>query len=148
MIMLNATANPVDTFSTPSALLRKALLADAALSGMTGLALAFAASPLAALFALPVALLRWSGVILIPFAAIVARLGSLERLQRPCVFAVILANAVWALDSVLLLFSGWVEPTILGKTFVVGQALIVGALAELEFVGLRRSTRVQSYARS
>jgi hypothetical protein len=77
-----------------------------------------------------------------------ARLGSLERLQRPFVFAVIVANAVWALDSVLLLFSGWVEPTILGKTFVVGQALIVGALAEMEFVGLRRSTQVQAYARS
>ena len=147
-IMPNATTtNLVTRFTTPSSLLRKALLADALLSGITGLALALAAAPLAAPFGLAVGLLRWSGLILIPFAAFVARLGTRERIQRPLVFAVVACNGLWALDSVLLLVTGWIEPTVLGEVFVLGQALVVAVLAELEFLGLRRSTLVEAHAR-
>ncbi|WP_431267624.1 hypothetical protein [Dankookia sp. P2] len=54
-------------------------------------------------------------------------------------WVVILGNALWALDSLLLLVSGWVAPTALGGSFVVAQALVVALLAELEYTGLRRS---------
>jgi hypothetical protein len=146
--MSNATTTHlVTSFTTPSPLLRKALLADALLSGFTGLALAFAAAPLSTPLGLAVGLLRWSGIILVPFAAFVARLATRERLQRPVVFAVVACNALWALDSVLLLVTGWVEPTILGEVFVVAQATVVAVLAELEFIGLRRSTMVEAHAR-
>ena len=146
--MSNATTTSlVASFTAPSPLLRKALLADALLSGITGLALLLAAGPLATLEGLPVGLLRWSGFILIPFAAFVAWLGTRERVQRPLVFAVVACNALWALDSVLLLVTGWVEPTILGELFVLGQAAVVAVLAELEFIGLRRSTLVEAHAR-
>jgi hypothetical protein len=141
------TTNLVTSFTTPSPLLRKALLADALLSGITGLVLAIAAAPLATPLGLAGGLLRWSGVILIPFAAFVARLGTRARIQRPLVFAVVACNALWALDSVLLLVTGWIEPTILGEVFVLGQALVVAVLAELEFLGLRRSTLVEAHAR-
>jgi hypothetical protein len=137
----------VTRFTMPSSLLRKALLADALLSGVTGLALALAAAPLATLFGLPVGLLRWSGLILIPYAASVAHLGIRDRTQRPLVFAVVACNALWALDSVLLLVTGWIEPTVPGNVFVVGQALVVVVLAELEILGLRRSTLVEAHAR-
>jgi hypothetical protein len=106
-----------------------------------------AAGPLATPLGLPVGLLRWSGIILIPFAAFVARLRAQERIQRPFVFAVVACNGLWALDSVLLLFTGWIEPTLLGEVFVIGQAIVVAVLAELEFVGLRRSTLVEAHAR-
>jgi hypothetical protein len=147
--MSNATTTSslVASFTAPSPLLRKALLADALLSGITGLALLLAAGPLATLEGLPVGLLRWSGFILIPFAAFVAWLGTRERVQRPLVFAVVACNALWALDSVLLLVTGWVEPTIFGEVFVLGQAAVVAVLAELEFLGLRRSTLVEAHAR-
>jgi hypothetical protein len=146
--MSNATTTSlVTSFTAPSPLLRKALLADALLSGITGLVLLLAAGPLATLEGLPVGLLRWSGIILIPFAAFVAWLGTRERVQRPLVFAVVACNALWALDSVLLLVTGWVEPTILGEVFVLGQAAAVAVLAELEFIGLRRSTLVEAHAR-
>ena len=146
--MSNATTTSlVTSFTAPSPLLRKALLADALLSGITGLALLLAAGPLATLEGLPVGLLRWSGFILIPFAAFVAWLGTRERVQRPLVFAVVACNALWALDSVLLLVTGWVEPTIFGEVFVLGQAAVVAVLAELEFLGLRRSTLVEAHAR-
>jgi hypothetical protein len=51
------------------------------------------------------------------------------------------------LDSVLLLFTGWVEPTGLGEVFVIAQAVVVAVVAELELVGLRRSTLVEAHAR-
>lgn len=146
--MTNATTSLVASFTTPSPLLRKALLADAVLTGITGLLLALAATPLAGLLSLPVGLLRWSGIILIPFAGFVAWLRAQERLQRPLVFAAVACNVLWALDSVLLLFTGWIEPTLLGEVFVIGQAGIVAVLAELEFVGLRRSTLVEAHVRS
>jgi len=145
--MSNATTSLVSSFTTPSSLLRKALLADAVLSGLTGLLLLLAAGPLAAPLGLPVGLLRWSGVILIPFATFVAWLRAQERVQRPLVFAVVACNALWALDSMLLLFTGWIEPTLPGELFVAGQAIAVAVLAELEFVGLRRSTLVEAHAR-
>jgi hypothetical protein len=146
--MSNATTTSlVTSFITPSPLLRKALLSDALLSGLTGLALTFAAGPLSTPLGLAVGLLRWSGIILIPVAALVARLGMRARIQRPVVFAVVACNALWAVDSVLVLVTGWIEPTILGEVFVFGQAAVVALLAELQFAGLRRSTLVEAHAR-
>ncbi len=138
-----AISQLIAAFATPSALLRKALLTDAALSGVTGLALALASVPLAGFLSLPAGLLQWSAVILIPFAAFVAVVGTRHRVRPPLVFMIIAINILWAADSVLLLFTGWVEPTLLGKIFVGGQAVIVAVLAEFEFLGLRRYSRTQ-----
>ena len=113
--------------------LRRILLADAATSAVTGVLL------LAELLALPADLLRFSGVVLLPFAALVAILATRKHLSRRAVQAVIAANALWAVDSVLLLVSGWVEPAALGVAFVIGQALVVALFAEAEYVGLRRA---------
>jgi hypothetical protein len=146
-IMTDATGTLITTFTTPSALLRKALLADAVLSGISALLMVPAASALGSPLGLPVGLLRWSGLILVPFVAFVAWLHRQTRVQRPLVFAVVACNAVWALDSVILLFTGWVQPTLLGEAFVLAQAAVVAVLAELELLGLRRSTLVEAYAR-
>lgn len=54
----------------------------------------------------------------------------------------IAANAVWAFDSIALLFTGWVEPNLLGQAFVVAQAVSVGAIAGLQYIGLKRSEAV------
>ena len=135
------------SFNTPSTLLRRALLADATLSAITGIALVLAAGPLGALLELPAVGLRAAGVIFIPFAVLAGWLGTRERVRRTLVFVVIVLNALWALDSLLLLLMGWVDTTRLGEYFVIGQAAIVGVLAEMEFLGLRRSTLVESYAR-
>lgn len=48
-------------------------------------------------------------------------------------------NALWILHSGLLLLSGWVAPNLLGYAFVIGQAVVVLVLIELEWVGLKRS---------
>ena len=123
----------------PQSFLRRVLLADAATSAATGVLLVADAGMLAELLALPADLLRVSGVILLPFAALVAILATRAHLPRRAVWAVIAANALWALDSILLLVSGWVEPAALGIDFVLAQAVVVALFAEAEYMGLRRA---------
>ena len=140
------SSRQIRKFTTPSALLRNALLADAVLSGATGLILALAAGPLSTLLGLSVGLLREAGLFILPFAALAGWMRFRDRLARTSVFVLVVANALWALDSVLVLLLGWIEPTPLGEVFVVGQAVIVAVLAELQFIGLRRSTLVEAHA--
>lgn len=123
----------------PSDFLRRALLADAICSGSMGLLLALLAGPLSRWFGLPSAMLLQVGLFLLGFAGFVAVLGLRQASPRLLFWLVIAGNALWALDSVLLLVSGWVAPTMLGGAFVVAQALVVALLAELEYTGLRRS---------
>ena len=124
-----------------SPFLRRVLLADAAASGLTGLMMALGAdAPLAGLLGVPAALLRYAGLALLPFAGFVLWLATREAaVPRLAVWVVILGNALWAVDSLALLLSGWIAPTALGIGFVAAQALAVAVLAELQYVGLRRS---------
>jgi hypothetical protein len=119
--------------------LRRVLIADAATSGAMGVLLLANAAPLADLLALPETLLRVSGITMLPFAALVALLATRETLPRWAVWAVIAVNALWAVESVLLLVSGWVEPAALGIAFVLAQAAVVALFAEAEYMGLRRT---------
>ena len=136
----------VTKFTTPSSLLRNALLADALLSGATAMLLVAAAGPLSGLLGLSVGLLRGSGLFILPFVALAASIRLRTRISRTPIFVLVVCNALWAVDSVLVLLLGWIEPTVLGEVFVVGQAVIVGVLAELQFIGLRRSTLVEAHA--
>jgi hypothetical protein len=123
---------------TPSPLLRQALLADSVTSGACGLLMLIGAGLLAHL-GLPESLLRVAGGVLLPYAALVAWLGTRETVSRVAVWAVILGNVVWAADSLLLLSGHFVEPTRAGSVFVILQALAVGMYAALQLIGLRRS---------
>lgn len=123
----------------PSVFLRRVLLADAAASAVTGALMAFGAGQLGGLLGLPGDLLRYAGLALLPFAALVASIATREALPRALVWAVIVANALWVVDSLALLASGWVMPTALGTAFVIAQAAAVAVLAELEYLGLRRA---------
>ena len=128
--MLNTRSN---TF------LRYALLADAIASGATGLLMIAGAGLLEGLLGLPALLTREAGLVLVPFVAFVALVGTRRVISRPAVQAVIALNVLWVLGSALLLASGWVAPTMLGYAFVIAQAVVVGVFAELQFIGLRRT---------
>jgi len=122
-----------------SQFLRRALLADAIFSGTGALAMAPGASMLAALLDLPEALLRETGLFLFAYAALVAWLGTRAAVPKLLVAIVIAGNAAWTIASIALLFSGSVSPNLLGELFVVAQAIGTGVLAELQYIGLRRS---------
>jgi hypothetical protein len=123
----------------PSPLLRRALLADAIVSGIAAVLLTIDASALAPLLELPEALLRETGLFLIAYTALVGWLGSRSALPKVLVMLVIAGNAAWTVGSIALLFSGTVAPNALGETFVLAQAIATGVFAELQYVGLRKS---------
>ena len=122
-----------------STFLRRLLFADAVVSGVTGVLMSAAATPLATLLALPAPVVRYAGLALLPFAALVLHLAGRERVTRTGVLAVIGLNAAWVAASVLVLLTGWVAPNGLGVAFVLVQALAVAVLAELQYTGLRRA---------
>ena len=128
----------------PSVFLRRAILADAIVSGAMALLLTFAAGGLASLLNLPEALLRETGLFLIAYAALVGWLGTRQAMPKALVVIVIAGNAAWTLGSIALLFSGTVTPNLPGEAFVTMQAIAVGAFAELQYIGLRRSGRAMT----
>jgi len=126
----------------PSPLLRRALLADAVISGATGVLMLAGANLVDGLLGLPAGLLRETGIILIPYGVLVGVLGLRERVTAAAVWAVIACNGLWAVGSIGLIASALVSPSILGYAFVVAQALVVAAFAELQYMGLRRPAAV------
>ena len=123
----------------PSLLLRRAFLLDTIVSGMMALLLTLGAGELAPLLDLPEPLLRETGLFLIAYTALVGWLATRQSMPRLLVVIVIVGNAVWTLASIALLFSDAVTPNGLGQIFIVAQALVPGALVELQYIGLRRS---------
>jgi uncharacterized protein YjeT (DUF2065 family) len=123
----------------PSLLLRRAFLLDTIVSGMMALLLTFGAGALAPLLELPEQLLRETGLFLIAYTAVVGWLATRQSMPKALVMIVIAGNAAWTVASIALLFSGAVTPNGLGQVFVVAQAMGPGALAELQYIGLRRS---------
>jgi hypothetical protein len=119
--------------------LRFALLADAVASGATGLMMIAGADLLTGLLGLPVALVREAGLLLVPYVALVAFVGTRQAISHGAVRAIIALNIAWVAGSIGLLMSGIVAPTVLGYAFVIFQAVVVGVFAELQFIGLRRA---------
>jgi hypothetical protein len=124
----------------PSSFLRRALQADAIFSGVSAVMLTIGAGQFAPLLNLPETLLRETGLFLIAYAALVGWLGTRQSMPRVLVGVVIAGNAAWTLASIALLLSDAVTPNLLGETAIALQAIVVGVLAELQYVGLRRSS--------
>jgi hypothetical protein len=124
----------------PSLFLRRAIQADAIFSGASAVLLTLGAGELAPLLNLPEALLSETGLFLIAYTALVGWLGTRQAMPKALVVIVIAGNAAWTVASIALLFSGTVTPNLLGEAFVLVQAIVVGALGELQYVGWRRSS--------
>jgi hypothetical protein len=131
--MLNRVPQPI--------LLRFALLADAAASGLMGVLTAAGAGLLAPFLGLPSPLLFWAGLLLIPFALFVAWTGTREQLPSGAVGAVVIVNLAWVAGSFALLALLPHAPTALGYVFVIAQALAVLVLALMQWIGVGRAGR-------
>ena len=122
-----------------SSLLRPALYVDAIVTGFTGLLLALGAPLLAPWLGLPIDLLRVAGLSLLPFAAYVATVASATPTRPAHVRAIACVNLLWVAASVLLVLAGPATLTLLGYAFVLGQALVVMAFAEFQWMGVRQA---------
>lgn len=138
-LTMTTTTSTFPTVAGTSTFLRTVLLADALVSGATGVLMTLAAGVLEPMLQVPAPLLRGAGLALLPYAALVAMLARREVLPRGAVWAVVGCNALWAVDCVALLLTGWIAPNALGVAFILVQAAVVAAFAELQVVGLRRS---------
>ena len=118
--------------------LRRILLADAVVSGATGLVMALGSATLAEVLGMPEPLLRFAGWSLVPFAMVVGALSRQDDLPPTRVAAIIAANAAWVAASAAVLVLGLVHPNGLGYAFVIGQAFAVAVLAEMQYAGFRR----------
>lgn len=123
--------------------LRRTLIADAVISGTTGLLMLFAAGPLSTILNVPADLLRGAGASLIPFCTFLAYVFTRPVLPRLSVWTVIALNAAWIVASILVLFLDSINPNGLGITFIVVQAVAVAVFTELQYVGLARTAATQ-----
>lgn len=121
-----------------SPFLRSVLLVDAAASGAMALLLAAGAGFLGPFLGLPVSLLFWAGVVLIPWTALLLMLARRTKTSRLLFYDVVVINALWVAASLGILVGGLVEPNLLGTAFIIAQALAVAGLAVLQLAGLRR----------
>ena len=128
------------TPTTMTPFLARVLRVDAALSALTALALLADAEPLSTWLGLPAGALRTLGALLVPWAALLAWLGTRRVMHRPAIGAVVALNFLWVLDCVLGAFGVFGAPQGLGVAVFAVQAIGTFVIAELEWVGLRRET--------
>ena len=121
-----------------STFVRRVLAADAVTRSAAGLLMVAAAGPLDGLLDVPAILLRYAGLSLLPFAAFVAWLATQTEIPRAGVWTVIVLNMAWVVGCVLLLIGGPIAPNGFGVAFILVQAITVGVLGELQYVGLRK----------
>jgi hypothetical protein len=122
----------------PIRFLRAVLAADAVSAGAMGLLLLFAPAAILDLLGLPGWLTRSAGLALLPFAALAAWTASRSLPPRAAVWAIIVLNGLWAVESVVTVTSGLVTASSLGVAFVLAQAVLVAAFAAVQVAALRR----------
>ncbi len=125
--------------SADNTFLRRILTFDAATCAAMGLGLTLGAGSLARFLELPAGLLREAGILLLPFAALLVWTAKRDRIRPGLVWAIVGANAAWAIASAALLLGGILTPNALGVAFVAGQAVAVAIIAEVEALALRRA---------
>jgi hypothetical protein len=135
---MSTTAALPTTATRRTPLLRAALKLDAIVTGANGAAYLIAAGPLGDLLGLSPALLRGTGAFLIAFAAAVYFTSTRPQIPRTAAYAIVAANAVWAIDSAVAAIAGWGSPETAGTVWIVMQAIVVAGFAELQLTGLRR----------
>ena len=117
--------------------LRTLLRFDAATCSLMGLLLVLCVGPIAALTALPSALLFGAGILLLMIAGYMAAISLPRRIPPLAARIVVLGNGSWIIASVSILAIGVVAPNAIGIAFVLAQAAAVALLTVLEHRAMR-----------
>ena len=133
-------STPITT-ARPRPLLRTALKLDAVVTGANGAAVPRRRRPARRPAGPQRDAAARSGAFLLAFAAVVWLVGSRSEIPRGPVYAIVVGNAIWAADSLVAALAGWGDPTTAGTVWIVMQAVVVAAFAELQLAGLRRKDR-------
>lgn len=119
-------------------LLRRVLAVDAVVTTGNGLIYLIAAGPVGRLLGVPSDLLLGLGVFLTLYGLVVGYLAMRPVPPGGGVRAVIVGNSAWAVASIGVLLSGWLDPSLAGTVWIPAQAAVVAGLAGLQAVALRR----------
>ena len=128
----------LSSFAHSPRFLRRVLWLDAITGVATGLLQLLLADTLAVFLGLPAGLLVASGWALFGYVALIAFIATRPFIPRPLVWLLIVANGLWVVGCLALMFGGLVAPTLAGKAFIAVQAVAVGLLAELQWFGVRK----------
>lgn len=118
--------------------LRRVLWLDAASGLATGLLQVEFADTLASLFGLPANLLLGAGWALGVLVLGIVWIATRKTIPAGAVWLLIGVNILWVVGCLGLLASTLVAPTVYGVVFLIGQAVTVGVLVELEWIGVRK----------
>src|SRR5215213_7839828 len=136
MTTSTAAGNAAPTPTRSDSLLRLALRLDAVVTGLNGAAYLTAARVLDDLLGLSGGLLRGVGAFLLLYAGAVWFVGARTRISAAAVEAVVVANVLWAIGTVLAVATGFGSPTTVGAVWLVLQAVVVAGFAALQLAGL------------
>lgn len=128
----------------PSSLLKKALAADALVSGAVAVLQLSMPDALSRLLILPRGLLVETGVFLVAYTVLLIVLARSARIWSGVIVVVVLGNVGWAAGCAILLGAGHLQPSAAGLAFVAAQAAAVLLFAGLEYLGLRNSEPARS----
>ncbi|MFI0349390.1 hypothetical protein [Actinomadura sp. 9N407] len=119
-------------------LLRLSLRLDAVVTGANGLAYLALAGPLEDLLGLNAGAGRAIGAFLLVYAVAVWLISMPARPHRLAALAVVEANVLWTVLSIVTLIAGWLSLDSIGIVWTVMQALVVAGFAGVQYVALRR----------
>jgi hypothetical protein len=131
---------PMTVFSSPR-FLRNVLMADAAAGAASSLLHLLGAGLLAEWLGLPHGVLVMSGTLLLVYVAAAAYMALCEPIPGSLVSILIAANWAWVGACAVVFFLNSAALTPLGQAYVIVHALAVAVLAELAWLGLRRTRR-------
>ena len=123
-------------FASPR-FLPRVMAADAISCAATGAVQLGLTDTLARLTGLPAVLLTGTGLFLLAYAALAAWMARRPVPPRRLIGLVVAGNLAWAVGGVALLASGLGAQTALGVAWVLAQVVVVVALAQLQWMGLR-----------
>lgn len=121
------------------ALLRLAMRADAIIVGVVGVVLLAAAGWVADLTGLPQSVELGVGVFSVVYGVVVLALAAVDQV-RPGGIAVVIANLVCTAIAAVVLLTGMFPLTGVGTAAVIVTGLYTLAMAELQYIGVRRLT--------
>lgn len=130
------TSQPLSA-TAPATWLRPALVLDAGVSGLNGLAYLVASSYLSGLLGPSAALLQGLGLFLVVWSAALAFVATRDPLPTGIVREIGYANLVWVAGSIAVA-TGLVSLTGIGLAWCLLQAASVTLFAVAQIVGTRR----------
>ncbi|WP_441957663.1 hypothetical protein [Mycolicibacterium houstonense] len=134
--MTAITANgAAGTRKGADSLLRLAMRADAVIVGICGIALLAAAGWFADLTGLPVSVEYGVGIFSVVYGIVVFALAGIERV-RPAGIGTVIANAACTVIALVAVFT--MALTTAGVVFVIVAGIYTLAMAEWQYVGVRR----------